>query len=157
MLDRIRAMFAGDDGDSALADGNHTADALQIAAAVLLVSAARMDDSVGQTELERIEELLVERFALTPAEAESLAELAEREAHEASDYWRYARVVKDGFSSGERVEMIEMLWEVAYADGEVHHQEANLVRRVAGLIYVPDRDSGAARKRVEARINTSQV
>jgi uncharacterized tellurite resistance protein B-like protein len=42
-----------------------------------------------------------------------------------------------------------MLWEVAYADGNVDDYEANLVRRVAGLLYVPDRDSGAARKRVE--------
>lgn len=157
MLDRIRAMFVGDDDETVLADGHHTADALQIAAAVLLVSAARMDDSVDTAELERIERLLVDRFALTPTEAESLAALAEREAHGASDYWRYARLVKDGFSPDERVEMIEMLWEVAYADGEVHHQEANLVRRVAGLIYVPDRDSGAARKRVAARIKSDRA
>lgn len=157
MLDRIRAMFVGDDDSPALADSDHTADALQIAAAVLLVSAARMDDTIDDTELERIEGLLVERFGLTPTEAESLAALAEREAHDASDYWRHARVVKDGFSHSERVAMIEMLWEVAYADGQVHHQEANLVRRVAGLIYVPDRDSGAARKRVAARINTNHA
>ena len=41
-----------------------------------------------------------------------------------------------------------MLWEVVYADGEVHHYESNLIRRVAGLLHVSDRDSGSARKRV---------
>jgi uncharacterized tellurite resistance protein B-like protein len=44
--------------------------------------------------------------------------------------------------------MIEMLWEVVYADGNVDHLEANLLRRVAGLLYVTDRESGEARKRV---------
>ena len=55
----------------------------------------------------------------------------------------------------ERVKIIEMLWEVAYADGVVHHYEANLIRRINGLLYVSDRDSGAARKRVAARLGIS--
>ena len=51
--------------------------------------------------------------------------------------------------------MIEMLWDVACADGVIHDFEANLVRRVAGLIHVSDRDSGAARKRALARMGGS--
>jgi uncharacterized tellurite resistance protein B-like protein len=47
--------------------------------------------------------------------------------------------------------MIEMLWEVVYADGELHSYEANLMRRLGGLLYVSERDRGAARKRVLAR------
>ena len=45
-----------------------------------------------------------------------------------------------------------MLWEVVYADGELHDYEASLLRRIAGLLYVPDRESGEARKRVLARL-----
>jgi len=48
--------------------------------------------------------------------------------------------------------MMEMLWEVAYADGRLHEYEASLARQVAGLIHVSDRDNGAARKRVLARL-----
>jgi uncharacterized tellurite resistance protein B-like protein len=48
----------------------------------------------------------------------------------------------------ERVAIIEMLWEVVYADGTLHEYEASLLRRVCGLIYVTDQDSGTARKRV---------
>ena len=44
--------------------------------------------------------------------------------------------------------MIEMLWEVAYADGILHDFEANLIRRATGLLHVSDRESGVARKRV---------
>ncbi len=56
------------------------------------------------------------------------------------------------FSDAERIELIEMLWEVAYADGVVHDYEHNLLRRIAGLIYVTDRDRGLARNRVLARL-----
>jgi len=48
--------------------------------------------------------------------------------------------------------VIEMLWEVAYADGQLHDYEANLLRRITGLLYVSDRESGEARKRVLARL-----
>ena len=52
----------------------------------------------------------------------------------------------------ERIELIEMIWEVVYADGELHDYEANLLRRLGGLLYVSDRERGDARKRVLARL-----
>jgi len=48
-----------------------------------------------------------------------------------------------------------MLWEVVYADGELHHYEANLMRRLAGLLQVSDREVGAARKRARERLDNS--
>ena len=61
-------------------------------------------------------------------------------------------MIKDRFPHEERLELMEMLWEVAYADGVLHDFEASLMRRISGLIYVSDRDSGAARKRALARL-----
>jgi len=52
----------------------------------------------------------------------------------------------------DRVRILEMVWAVAYADGSLHDFEASLARRVAGLLHVSDRDSGAARKRARARL-----
>ena len=52
--------------------------------------------------------------------------------------------------------MIEMIWEVVYADGELHDYEDSLLRRIAGLIYVSDRDRGAARKRALERLAALQ-
>ena len=50
---------------------------------------------------------------------------------------------------------MEMLWDVVYADGELHHYEANLMRRLAGLLQVPDRDVGAAHQRARKRLDLS--
>jgi uncharacterized tellurite resistance protein B-like protein len=85
---------------------------------------------------------------------------AGREVHTNSgELYGFTRTIKDSFNHEDRVRMIEMLWQVAYADGVLHEFEASLVRRVCGLIYVPDRESGEARKRVieQLDLNGSDV
>ncbi len=137
-------MFSSD-GAAATARGP---DALQLAAAALLVEAARMDDDYDATERALIASLLRERFDLDDDDTEALVAAADAATEDLVEVYGFARRVKDAFAPEERVRMIEMLWEVVYADGEVHDHEANLLRRVAGLIYVSDRESGDARKRV---------
>jgi uncharacterized tellurite resistance protein B-like protein len=125
---------------------------LQVAAAALLVEAAQMDADFDAVERTKILELVRARFELSEAEAQSLLELAGDKVANASQLYGFTRVVKDNFDHEERVELIEMLWEVVYADGTLHDLEASLMRRVAGLIYVPDRESGAARKRALSKL-----
>lgn len=154
MFDRLKEMFGGDDAASE-SSGPRGVDELQLAAAALLVEAARMDDNFGSDEHAVIERLLRDRFSLSAEEADALVGAADKASSEAVELYGFTREIKDAFDSEERIRMIEMLWEVAYADGEVHDHEANLLRRVAGLLYVSDRDSGDARKRVLDRTNTA--
>ncbi len=128
---------------------------LQVAAAALLVDAASMDDRFDEEERAHIEDLLKERFGLSQAETETLLETAHSRIAESSQLFGFTRVVNQGFSADERVELIEMLWQVVYADGELDDYEANLMRRLAGLVHVSDRDSGEARKRALSRLGRS--
>ena len=146
MLDRLLSLIGGSD-----AAARPRRDRLQLAAAVLLVEAARMDEDMGAGERHRIAELLAERFSLGAAETAALIEEAEEEAEASSQLFAFTRQIKDAFDYDERIELIEMLWDVAYADDVLHHMEANLMRRLAGLLHVEDRDNGAARKRVLER------
>ena len=130
---------------------------LRLAAAALLVEAARMDGHVDAAERQAIAEQLSACFHLDGEEAEALIEAARATVEESSQLYPFTRVIKDRFSEDERVRMIEMLWTVAYADGRLHDYEASLVRRVAGLIYVADRDNGAARKRVLRRLGLANA
>ena len=120
-------------------------DPLQRAAAVLLVIAARLDGHMDAHERASIERLLGER--LNVADAPALVEEAEEAAADSTDFFGVTRVINERLRPEQRVAVIEMLWEVVYADGAVHDYEANLVRRVAGLLHVSDRDAGEARKR----------
>lgn len=149
MIGRLRHLLTQAAVPSA---GRRAADELRLAAAALLVEAARMDGRIGQAERATIDGLLRQRFGLDDAEVAELIDMAEAAAMRSTQIFAFTQAVNNGYDAEERVAMIEMLWEVAYADGELHHYEANLLRRVAGLIHVPDPVSGAARKRVLARL-----
>lgn len=124
---------------------------LKLAAAALLVEAAVLDGEFDAAERATVERLLKAHFKLDDAQVRELLRDAEAEIEDSNELYTLTRTVKDGLEIDERTAIIEMLWEVVYADGELHDYESNLVRRLAGLLYVSDRESGDARKRVLAR------
>ena len=150
MLDRLQRLLTGRPPEASPAA--HSFEERQLAAAALLVEAATMDSSFDAAERGRIAELVQERFALGADEAADLIAEAERAVATSVQWHGFTSAIKDGFDHAERVALIEMLWEVAYADGRLHDYEASLLRRMAGLLYVSDRESGEARKRVLARL-----
>lgn len=132
-----------------------SSDKAEMAAAALLVEAAFMDGQMDTDERTVIAGLLSERFGLADGDAQALVAEAEEVVREAGQILPFTRAIKDHFGHEERVGMIEMLWEVVYADGRLHDYESNLVRRIGGLIYVPDQEGGAARKRAMAKLGLS--
>ena len=130
----------------------HSFEEKQLAAAALMVEAANLDDDFDADERARIEVLLQKQFSLTAAEAGELLSAGEKASSDSVEWQGFTRAVKDGFEQEERIALIEMLWEVAYADGKLHDYEASLIRRITGLLYVSDRESGDARKRVRTRL-----
>ncbi len=159
MLNRIKSFFVDLDGSgtaqAAHKHRRHDVDELHLAAAALLVEAACLDEDFDASERARIGPLVQDRFGLNEEETQTLIETAEREVEDTNQILHFTRAIKDGFDPDERVAMIEMLWEVAFADGKLHDYEANLLRRIGGLIYVSDQEIGAARKRVLARLEAA--
>ncbi len=126
--------------------------ARNLAVVALLFHAAALDGEIDSQEEQTIAQLVAKRFELSPTELETLLEDARAAEAESHQILRFTREIKEHCSHEERVAMIEMLWEVVFADGEEHAFEANLIRRVAGLLYVADQESGSARLRVRARL-----
>ncbi|MGB8275522.1 MAG: TerB family tellurite resistance protein [Alphaproteobacteria bacterium] len=150
MIDRISA-FVHCFGGGVKGGGPSGSGELRLAVAALLVEAACMDRHFDAAERRTIARLLSERFDLADDEVAELIAQAEQTVADSTQLFPFTRTVARHFSERERIELIEMLWEVAYADGELDEYEASLLRRVGGLIYVADKDSGAARQRVLAR------
>ena len=121
-------------------------DSLQLAIVVLLVQAAQMNDDFDASERTVIARLLAARFGLTAEDIARLVEAAERRAEASSGLLPFTRMVVDRLTPPERVQIVEMLYEVVYADGRLDPDEDALVRRIAGLIYVTDFERGVARK-----------
>ena len=158
MINRIKSLaaaFSGSGESGGASSAGADEETKHLAAAVLMVEAATMDGSFDDSEADAISRIAQRHFGLNAEEAVSLLEAARDAQEQSSQLLRFTRAVKEKFPIEERVKIIEMLWEVVYADGVVHHYEANLIRRINGLLYVSDRDSGAARKRVAARLGVS--
>jgi len=122
-------------------------DELELAVAALLIEAARMDDQFNEIERTTIERLLAERFDLSPDEVGSLMDAAEKAVAESTQFFPFTQQIVKRISPEDRAQIIEMMWEVAYADGALDPQEDALLRRIAGLIHVPDQERGLARQR----------
>jgi uncharacterized tellurite resistance protein B-like protein len=126
---------------------------LRLSVAVLLVEAARQDDRFEPAERTVIEQLLMRKFALTQEECVALLAAAEARAGEMVQLHGHTSTIFEAMTPDERIGLVEMLWEVAYADGVLDPEEDLLIRRVAGLIAVSDRDRVLARQRVVARLS----
>ena len=151
MLNRIKTLFK----ESSVKVAEPNTDELQAAAAALLVEAACMDGKFDDQERKSILILLEQHFNLNDDESSTLLVEAEKLIENAGDLFTFTRVIKDKYEPKQRIALIEMLWEVAFADGNVDYYESNLISRVAGLIFVNDFDRGEARKRVMARLGIS--
>lgn len=152
MLGKLKnLLFSTSEADARAADQDDVA----VAAAAVMVETATLDGTFDADERASILGLLQRRFQLSDAEARELLAEAEAEQQDANELYAFTRAIKDHFDHAQRVEMVEMLWEVVYADGVAHDFETNLMRRVCGLLYVEDGESGAARKRVLDRLGLS--
>ena len=151
MLEAIKSMvFGGAAAGHAVATSG---DQVSAAAAALLIESAAMDGRFDADEHGIISKLLSERFDVDRGEVVAIIERAEEAVSQSVELFSFTRVLRDDFNHTDRVRMIEMLWEVAYADGVLHDFEANLIRRVCGLLHVSDRESGDARKGVLERLD----
>ena len=125
-------------------------EAAQIAIAAILVEAAMADGVYAAEEQAQIGRILEQRFGLSAAEAAALRAHGQEAQSKAMDIVRFTRVVKDAVPFDERVGVIEAVWRVIYADGDRDYHESALVRKLCGLLYVPDQEAGLARQRVLA-------
>ncbi|MEE2694004.1 MAG: TerB family tellurite resistance protein [Pseudomonadota bacterium] len=149
MLDRISALLSGSPRKSGGAEKQISE--RQLAAVALLIEVAYMDEHFEVVERRRITELISRYFDLDSSECEILMEEAEKAACNSGQLYEFTRIINDNYSVEERVELMELLWEVVYADGEVHDMEAGLLRKIGGLIYVSDKDRGFTQQRVARR------
>ena len=124
-------------------------DDARLALAALLVRIARSDGDYATIEKTRIDRVLAHRYSLSDPEAQTLRAEAEALEAEAPDTVRFTRAIKDSVPYDDRLHVIEALWFIVLADGTRDSEEDSLLRMIAPMLGVNDRDSNLARKRVE--------
>jgi uncharacterized tellurite resistance protein B-like protein len=121
------------DNDQANVD---EARSLQLATAVLLVEVMRSDTAVSAMERSSILAALRTQFALSEAELAHLLAQAEDTAKGTNDYFRFTSAMNEHFSQAEKIQVVEHMWQVAFADGHLDANENHLISKVAGLLHV---------------------
>ena len=124
--------------------------ALRVATAVLLVEAMRADFLVEESERQRLRDLLESQFQLPESELDALLEQAEADADQLVSLQHVTRLLNENYDQAMKLRVVEMMWQVIFADGEKDHYEEHMIRQVADLLYVSHGDFIQARHKAEA-------
>ena len=113
----------------------------------LMIEAAYTDGNIDLSELNKIKLSLINIFSEDPKEVSLVLEKAQQNKNNSKSLHYYTSFINKNFDDKKKLLLIEVLWEIVLSDGEVHDFESNLIRRLAGLLYISDVDSGNAKKR----------
>ncbi|HHZ09538.1 MAG TPA: hypothetical protein GX405_12250 [Rhizobiales bacterium] len=145
MIDRFLAFLKDLPGGAVVA--NDDRDNPRVAVAALMIHLMDADGLRLDAEAERLRAALTGLFGVTDGELESLVEAGEKADAEAVDLYAFTSVVKRHLDREARAELVGILWDVVYADGERHELEDNLVWRIAEHIGVDSRERVELRRR----------
>ena len=126
----VESRFGAEDPDAV----DH---AIRLSTAVMLVEVARADFEFDQSERDAIADVLRRTQLVSTSEAEELLQLAEAEVDAAVSLYDFIRVLNNNLTTEQKRSIIELLWEVAFADGRLDKYEDYSIRRLADLLNVP--------------------
>lgn len=137
MLNNLKALFESLNPATPEASAASAQRQVRLATAVLLVEMMRADPELDAAEHDAVVAALHSQFDLRTDEIDTLVALATQTAQSANDYFTFTSRINEAFSMEQKIEVIEHMWRVAYADGVLGAHENHLMRRVANLLYIP--------------------
>lgn len=145
MLKKIKAFFEDKINNSEEKDPEH---ALRLATAALMIEMMLNDGDTHEAEMSVLNQRLQDTFDLSADETNELIDLGHSEIKDAVDFHQFTTLITKNFSQPKKIQLIEHLWAVAYADNELDSYEELMVRRISDLIYVSHADFINAKHRV---------
>ncbi len=136
MINALKALFEIPERESE----ESTEQRMQLAAAALLIETARADFTQDAAEEAALKNLLCSVLNVEHSRIDELFERATQKVDEATSLYEFTREINDHYSAAQKLRVIEAMWRVAYADGNLDKYEEHLIRQVAELTYVPHED-----------------
>lgn len=146
----LKKLFQTDSVQSSQFDREHV---LRLSTATLLIEVCRADFQEQASELEHMRGLLAEHFALNEDELGELMQQARKNADDLVSLQHITRLLNEHFDEAMKIHVIEMMWQVVYADGVKDRYEEHLIRQVADLLYLPHKAFIQARHKAEELAN----
>ena len=113
----------------------------------LMIEAAYTDGQIDNTELNKIKISLINVFNEDSNDVELVIKQAVKNKNNSKSLHHYTSYINKNFDENKKLLLIEALWGIVLSDGKIHDYESNLIRRLAGLLYISDVNSGNAKKK----------
>ena len=110
--------------------------AIRTATAVLMIDVARADHVFEESEFDRVLQLIESHFKLTTEETADLVVLASEKAEDLISAYDFTRILHEHLDEAEKARIVGLLWQVAYADGELDKYEDSLILKISDLLHV---------------------
>ena len=146
MLQALKSIFANEETNKE--DENKVIDILS----GLMIEAANSDGNITQDELNKISFSLINVFKEDSKNVEKSLSKALEDKDNSKSLYFYTSKLNKSFSDEKKLMLIEVLWEVILSDNEIHDFETNLIRRLAGLLYISDVECGNAKIRANQKV-----
>lgn len=148
MLERIQSFFHNLTSSDTSQDFGP--DDLRVTVAALCFQVMEADGTVSKVERQRLRELLKSYYHLEGGKLDALLDAGSDAGKEAVDYYRFTADIRRSLDEAQRVELIGILWDIVYADGERNEMEDNVIWRIAELLGVSGRDRVLQRQQAAA-------
>ena len=122
----------------------------------LMIEAANTDGEIDQTEKAKINSVLVDVFNEDPDQVINVLNKAIENRDNSKSLHFYTSKINKEYSEEKKILLLQILWEIVLSDGKLHDYESSLIRRLAGLLYISDVNSGNARKRALNNISNKK-
>ena len=110
------------------------------ACVALLLETSMADEILDESELMALKNTLQKDFQINEDEIDELIDLAKENVEDSTSLYEFTRDINDNFDAAQRVKLIESMWKIAYADGNIDKYEEHIIRKVSNLIYVAHSD-----------------
>ena len=111
-----------------------------LASTCLLLSIANADDNIDDTEIVIIDEIIQDFFSIDKDLTTQILNEAKQDLKDSTDYFSYGQKLNEKFSLSDKVDFISCIFEVAYSDGEYHYLEEHMIKKIANMLHIENKD-----------------
>ena len=153
MLSKINAFFQslGEESNQQVSEIS-----LEIACSVLLCEVMLADGQLDESEQNKLSTILSQQFQLSNEEVKDIIQRSLTICENATDFYQFTSKINDNYSTEQRIAMLELLWKVAYADGELASIEEHIIRKIADLLHLRHSEYIQTKLNCQSKDNTSR-
>jgi uncharacterized tellurite resistance protein B-like protein len=140
MIDLVKGLFAKNQGAGRSNQGKTASHDIRLAVCALFLEMANIDGEFSGSERENVISLLKRQYDLPDERIAELMEASKKELKGSIDLWQFTNLINQSYSRAEKIQIIEMVWEIVYADGRLDQHEDYLVHKLAKLLRLTHKD-----------------